>query len=130
MFVLPYLCANFYDMTNRKKNMRSVVLSLCMTIAMLPTGSYAQETEKRGGGLFGFGAKVADDWFGDRSFFNIELEDGIYNQTYGSDQDGFGITNQTYGQNEEAPLGSGLLMMTAAAMGYAAMKRNKKQTKK
>ena len=119
-------------MTNRKKNMRAVVLSLCMTIAMLPTGSYAQETEKRGGGLFGLGPKADGSWFGDRSFFGIiDLdEDGIYNQTYGSDQDGFGITNQTYGQNEEAPLGSGLLMMTAAAMGYAAMKRNKKQTKK
>ena len=111
--------------------MRAVVLSLCMTIAMLPTGSYAQETEKRGGGLFGFGAKVADDWFGDRGLIGIDLnEDGIYNQTYGSDQDGFGITNQTYGQNEEAPLGSGLLIMTAAAMGFAGMKRNKKQTKK
>ena len=117
-------------MKGTKSKRKTLALSLALAAAMLPTVGSAQESDKRGGGLFGFGAKVADDWFGDRSFFNIELEDGIYNQTYGSDQDGFGITNQTYGQNEEAPLGSGLLMMTAAAMGYAAMKRNKKQTKK
>ena len=108
------------------------MLSLCMTIAMLPTGSYAQETEKRGGGLLGLGPKTEGGWFGDRGLFGIlDLdEDGIYNQTYGSDQDGFGITNQTYGQNEETPVGSGLLIMAVAGACYAGMKRNKKQTKK
>ena len=119
-------------MKGTKSKRKVLALSLALATAMLPTVGSAQESDKRGGGLFGFGAKVADDWFGDRGIFgSLDLdEDGIYNQTYGSDQDGFGITNQTYGQNEEAPLGSGLLVMTAAAMGYAAMKRNKKQTKK
>ena len=118
-------------MKGTKSKRKALALSLALAVALLPTVGSAQESDKRGGGLFGFGAKVGDDWFGDRGLFGIDLdEDGIYNQTYGSDADGFGITNQTYGQNEEAPLGSGLLIMAAAAMGYAGMKRNKKQTKK
>ena len=117
-------------MNNNKRKLKSIVLSLALATAMLPTVGFAQESDMRGGGLFGLGAKVADDWFGDRGIFgSLDLdENGIYNQTYGSDQDAWGITNQTYG--EEAPLGSGLLIMAAAAMGYAGMKRNKKQTKK
>ena len=112
------------------KTWKAFALSLVLAAAMLPSVGFAQEMDRKGGGLFGLGAKTDDSWFLGRGLFPDLDVDGIYNQTYGSDQDGFGITNQTYGQNEEAPLGSGLLIMAAAAMGYAAMKRNKKQTKK
>ena len=55
----------------------------------------------------------------------------LYNQLFGSDViGGYELYNQTFGQdNEEAPLGSGLLILTAAGAGYALKKRknNKKQ---
>lgn len=109
------------------KRLKAIGLVLGLSCALL----WPVQTNAQNGGVFGYGNKAVEqnDNYGMMGR-GTTGSSGIYNQTYGSDQDGFGITNQTYGQNEEAPLGSGLLMMTAAAMGYAAMKRNKKQTKK
>lgn len=97
-------------------------LALFLGLSMLTATQ--MNAQNKGGGLFGMGP--SGEASPHRSLLNPS-GGNITNQTYGSDADGFGITNQTYGQ--DAPLGSGLLMM-AAAMGYAAMKRNKKQTKK
>ena len=103
---------------------KALVLSLGLAVALLSAANAnAQNDGNRG--MFGRGESA--DASPSRGMLNV-TGGSITNQTYGSDQDGFGITNQTYGDN--APIGSGLLMMTAAAIGYAAMKRNKKQTKK
>ena len=108
---------------NRKRTTTKNLALLAMAVALLlPMRSVAQYREERYG---------LQPWFGQKSLMNRQGSgnyNDIYNQTYGADAEGFGITNQTYGQN--APLGSGLLIMAAAAMGYAGMKRNKKQTKK
>ena len=112
-------------MKNRKKTWKVFGLSLGLALVLLSTNANAQYDGNRG--MFGRGESA--DASSSRGMMNV-TGGGITNQTYGSDADGFGITNQTYGQNEGVPLGSGLLIMAAAAMGYAGMKRNKKQTKK
>ena len=106
-----------------KRKKKNIVFSLALAIVMLSTNATAQYDGNRG--MFGRGQEA--DASPSRGMLN-PTGGGITNQTYGSDQDGFGITNQTYGDN--APIGSGLLIMTAAGMCYAGMKRNKKQTKK
>ena len=119
---------NFAQIFKKRINMKrlkAIGLFLGLSCALLwPLQTSAQN----GGGVFGYGNKAVEQNDNYGMMGRGTTGSGITNQTYGSDQDGFGITNQTYGDN--APLGSGLLMMTAAAMGYAAMKRNKKQTKK
>jgi len=85
-----------------------------------------QLNAQNGGGVFGKGYAEENT---SRGMLNPS-RGNITNQTYGADADGFGITNQTYGQNEETPVGSGLLIMAVAGACYAGMKRNKKQTKK
>ena len=107
-------------------------LALILGLSMLTA---TQMNAQNMGGLFGrgdlfdFGWNFEDEEDTPRGMFNPS-GNGIFNQTYGSDEDGFGITNQTYGQDEDAPLGSGLLIMAVAGACYAGMKRNKKQTKK
>ena len=51
------------------------------------------------------------------SYYNLT------NQTFGFDDNGYNLTNQTFGQ--DAPLGGGLLILTAAGAGYAIIRRNK-----
>lgn len=109
---------------NKKRTTTKTLAILALLVALLlPMRSVAQYRDERYG---------LQPWFGQQSLMNREgsggTNNGITNQTYGSDQDAWGISNQTYG--EQAPLGSGLLIMAAAAMGYAGMKRNKKQTNK
>lgn len=117
-------------MKTRMKTLKAFVLFLGLSML-----TATQLNAQNGGGLFGrgglfdFGWNFEDEEDTPRGMFNPS-GNGIFNQTYGSDEDGFGITNQTYGQNEETPVGSGLLIMAVAGACYAGMKRNKKQTKK
>ncbi len=47
----------------------------------------------------------------------------LHNETFGTDGAGYTLSNQTFGQ--DAPLGGGLLILGAAGIGYAAMRRRK-----
>ncbi|MBR3491715.1 MAG: hypothetical protein IKH44_05405 [Bacteroidales bacterium] len=47
----------------------------------------------------------------------------LTNQTFGNPTDGVNVTNQTFG----APLGSGLFTLLLASVGYATIKKSKKE---
>jgi len=57
---------------------------------------------------------------GSTEYYNLS------NQQFGagSSEDGYNLSNQQFG-SAPVPLGSGLLIMVAAGMGYAALKRKK-----
>ena len=107
------------------------VLSLLLILGMLlPVGASAQQRNQYGG-LFGYG------WFTNNAgeleygLFRFDVDgDGyynLYNQQFGSDvEGGYELYNQSFGQ--ELPLGSGLLILTAAGAGYA-LKKRKSNTK-
>lgn len=121
----------------------NVGLILMLFVALLlPSRSMAQFRMWQGG-LFGMGP-LPEELEEEEYFENVGYRGGLfnrnyygyggynlYNQLFGSDVlGGYELYNQTFGQeNEEAPLGSGLLIMTAAGAGYALKKRknNKKQ---
>ena len=100
------------DMKNRKKTWKVFGLSLGLALVLLSTNANAQYEGNRG--IFGKGESV-----------DASPSRGLMDHRGSS---GYSITNQTYGQ--DAPLGSGLLIMAVAGACYAGMKRNKKQTKK
>ena len=90
----------------KKTNWKAMVLSLAMTAVLsMPVIATAQTRED---GLFGTSAKE-----------NIGQRDGLLNapQTI----TGINLTTESYG----APVGSGLLILTAIGAGYAAFKKKK-----
>ena len=122
-------------MSNNKSNV--IVLSLVLTLGMLlPIGASAQNRDQYGGLFGGFG------WYyyldeeeqkenGGGLFragvndFNCNLFNQNFSPIFGDDIAGYNLYNQSF---EEVPLGSGLLILTAAGAGYALKKRksNKK----
>ena len=64
-----------------------------------------------GGGLFGRGETEAGNRAGESYTLN--------NQKFGASTDGFDITNEDFG----APVGSGIGILIAAGLGFAALKR-------
>lgn len=114
----------------KKRKLKVLLLSLMMAIGlMLPSTSRAQN----------------DQFFkNNEDYVNRDATTGnITNQTFGLDPSNSvigGITNQTFGQdpapgvtggitNQQfgAPLGSGLLIMMMAGMGYAVAKNKRKE---
>ena len=95
-------------MNNNKKTLKSIVFSMVLAAGMLlPASGFAQE---RGGGLFGLGDVFeSDGWF----------RDGVLNE--GEPNLEGGITN--YGIGEEVPVGSGLVILLGASLGYVALKK-------
>ena len=97
----------------KKRKLKVLLLSLMMAIGlMLPSTSRAQN----------------DQFFkNNEDYVNRDATTGnITNQTFGQDPaTGVtgGITNQQFG----APLGSGLLIMMMAGMGYAVAKNKRKE---
>jgi hypothetical protein len=89
-------------MYNNKK-LKSSVFSMVLAAGMLlPASGFAQE----GGGLFCRGnVNESDGWF--RSIFNLE-------------EDPEGITNDEF---TDVPMGSGLVILIGAGLGYAALKK-------
>ena len=96
-------------MNNNKKTLKSIVFSMVLAAGMLlPASGFAQE---RGGGLFGLGDVFeSDGWF--RGALNTEDQDPAFDLT---------VNSQDFGQ--DAPLGSGIVILLAAGAGYAAFKR-------
>ena len=85
-------------------------------------------TAQSGGGLFGRGEADAGNRAGEVNLLGNLSNNGFGSLTNGDvSNDGFGnvvnggITNDGFG----TPLGGGLLVMTAAAAGYAMLRRKK-----
>lgn len=96
-------------MKKRSKNLKEFVIFMAtVLVLLLPTRTNAQTRTD------GFFSASATETYNNR---DLSITDGF-----------LGASNQTFGQNEETPLGSGLLIMLAAGAGYAAMRR--KRTRK
>ena len=109
--------------------LKDIVLSLTLMAGMLLPASAPAQKRDQYGGLFGYS-----------TWFNLELEEveegglfragvndfncNLFNQNFspifGDDIAGYNLYNQSF---EEVPLGSGLLILTAAGAGYALKKR-------
>ena len=132
-------------MKNNNKTFKAVVLSLVLAMGMLlPANVFAQDT-KTGGGLFGFGKIFGFDGqlFGENLNEELTEEEGFSPETGGglfgfgkgfeSDSRLFGnrgnavnahITGGlTFDNFGETPLGSGLIIMLGAGLGYVALKK-------
>ena len=121
----------------KKKRQKAARLAMALTaMSLLPIGAFAQD------GLF-------DRGLSDEAYYGFGgsglLRDGdrgsteatFAHQTFGNDYEGT-FTHQTFGMNHEGnfthqtfgndtPVGSGLLILLSAGMGYAAMKRKNKK---
>ena len=96
-------------MKYNNKTLKAVVLSMVLAAAMLlPAGACAQENSKCGGGLFGLGDSNESGWF--RGLLRGEDVVGLEGD----------ITNDPFG---EAPIGSGLVILIGAGLGYGALKK-------
>ena len=108
-------------MNYNNKKLKVFVLSVCLALGTtMPKIAQAQF----GGGLFGYGLdteqKSREGLLGDP---NSQGGYSLYNQQFGEIQyGGYNLYNQTFGQ--EVPIGSGLLILSAAGVGYALKKRN------
>ena len=96
-------------MKNRKTKMKSVVFAVAMSVGLLSSMTTLAQSD----GFFRDGG-------------NYMNRDGgpsgdIVNQGFGDDG-GNTVTNQSFG---EAPVGSGLLILTAIGAGYAVLKKKK-----
>ena len=94
-----------------KKKLLALVMVLSMPIIVSAQGGLFQrgeESSQNAGFLRNGGEAIS-----------------LTNQTFGNPTDGVNVTNQTFG----APLGSGLLALLLASVGYAAINRQKKQQK-
>ena len=101
----------------KQKKKRALVLSMTMAALLLTGGLNAQE--RRGGGLFGFNGIFS-------SWSDEEEVEGLMNR--GNNINGeIGVGNLN-AEDPDAPLGSGLLILTATGIGYALLK--KKEEKK
>ena len=97
----------------RTTKLKVLVLSLAMALDMLsPATALAQggndnllQFDNNDVGRNGF----ATNW-------------ALYNSSFG--EGGYNLNNQTFGQ-DPAPLGSGLLILTAIGAGYAAVRRKR-----
>ena len=106
--------------------LKSIMLSMALAVGMLlPASSFAQDVEaETGGGLFGFGKLFGTDDLFDNL---IDEEDfGSNSGLFGkggaiNDNISGGITNGDFG--EEVPLGSGLVILLGAGLGYVALKK-------
>ena len=95
-------------MKNYKKSLKTLVFSLGLAVMTLAANNLNAQN-RNGGGLFGMG----------------QTPDNVDNGTRGaltvSGNVESGITNQGIGQ--EAPLGSGLVILLGAGLGYVALKK-------
>ena len=112
-------------MKNYKKHLKTLAISLSLAVGLLWSMALnAQNYVLYYDGLFSRGPKVES--YDDYSLFRGVSGDNtvgyfIHNQQLGSDDNGgYNLYNQSF---EEVPLGSGLLILTAAGAGYALKKR-------
>ena len=132
-------------MKNHKRKLKAIALSLALAAMMLPASVSAQElVDETGGGMFGLGKLFETDelfdnlieeepteiWMPESGGLFNSYESGNADNTFLGNRGLFninipgntdtGITNQGIG---EAPLGSGLLILLGAGLGYVALKK-------
>jgi hypothetical protein len=94
-------------MKTKKMNLKAIVLSLGLAAMMLPANAMAQGTSKRPGGLFGFNDLFATEGLFQNRSEEQELELIVEIQTF----------------QDPAPLGSGIVILIGAGLGYVALKK-------
>ena len=105
-------------MKTKKMNLKAIVLSLGLVAMMLPANAMVQETAKRPGGLFGFSDQfVGEGLFqsGDEEFVRV----GLF-QIRGEVEMNLTVEIQSF---QEVPLGSGIVILLGASLGYVALKK-------
>ena len=120
--------------TKKKLKMLAMMMALSIPIVATAQGGLFQRGEEPTGHRSGGAATLTNQGFGNpmsgsdvtnQTFGNPAEGVNVTNQTFGNPTDGVNVTNQTFG----APLGSGLLALLLASVGYAAINRQKKQQK-
>jgi len=121
-------------MKNTKRKLKTIALMAAMAAGMLlpmkvsaQDGFQNQSFGSSSGGFInqGFGSASGSGSFSNQGF-GATSNGGFTNQSFGHMSESEGnFTNQTFGGQREAPLGSGILIMLAAGMGYIAIKRRK-----
>lgn len=88
----------------KKNSLKAIALSLGLAAMLLPANNLAAQD----GGLFCRGASADNETVNNRGLININVntEDGITNGGIG-----------------EVPLGSGLVILLGAGLGYVALKK-------
>lgn len=135
-------------MSKNYRKLKTIVLSMVLAAGMmLPASSFAQEVvAETGGGVFGFGKLFGTDeqfdnliveeptesrvpesgglfnsYGGDNADNNFLGNRGLFNITGSANINPGGFSNADFG--EQSPLGSGIAIMLAAGLGYAALKK-------
>ena len=90
----------------KKNSLKALALSLGLAAMLLSANNLAAQD----GGLFCRGASADNETSNTRGLMNINLntEDGITNGNFG---------------DQPAPLGSGLVLLIGAGLGYVALKK-------
>jgi hypothetical protein len=93
-------------MFRNKNSLKAIALSLGLAAMLLSANNLAAQD----GGLFSRGATADNETSNTRGLMNINLntEDGITNGNFGE---------------QPAPLGSGLVLLIGAGLGYVALKK-------
>ena len=109
----------------KTKTMKAKVLSMMAAMLLLSGNLFAQYNENRYG---------VQPWFGETNSM-LNRNSGSNNVQFGNTRDGgtsgLGWSNLlTQDPTQPAPLGSGLLVLTAAGAGYAVVKRRKQKVQK
>lgn len=118
-------------MDKLRRRTKAIAFSMMMTASLsLPLGALGQchglfgETGDSEGshGLLGRGTPGTTEGTFTHQTFGNDYDGTFMHQTFGNNHEG-NFTHQTFGNN--TPVGSGLLILFSAGVGYAASKRKK-----
>lgn len=104
--------------TKNKLQMLAMVMTLSIPMAAMAQGGLFQRGNEPAGPQNSVATSLTNQAFGNPFDGSI-----VTNQTFGNPTDGVNVTNQTFG----APLGSGLFTLLLASVGYATIKKSKKE---
>ena len=102
-------------------NLKAIVLSLGLVAMMIPASAMAQTTIERPGGLFGL-----NDWYGYQTkpggLFGLN-DRSRTSFLYRAEEEEFDLFVDIQTFEEPAPLGSGIVILIGAGLGYVALKK-------
>ena len=102
-------------------NLKAIVLSLGLVTMMLPSSAMAQNTTERPEGMFGL-----NDWYGYQTRpeglfgFNDRYRTSFL---YRAELEGLDLNVGTQTFQDPVPLGSGIVILLGAGLGYVALKK-------
>ena len=94
-------------MKTKKMNLKAIVLSIGLVAMMLPASAMAQKTTERPGGLFGLN---------DQSGTSLMHRNTV-------EEEGLALDVEIQTFQDPAPLGSGIVILIGAGLGYVALKK-------